>query len=602
MVLRKFFYHIVFLSAMLGFSQTRKNDSIAKLQAILETSKTDSTKYVTLVNIAQQHYLQKEYDSVIQTLKRAGTIQYTLDPKTSIRAHTYLGIAYNYLGSYDRAIRSHLSALKICEENNETPAQVYNNLGMTYIDMKNWVSAENYLNKALEICEKEGIKRGLSYIYGNLGIVYRNQQAYDKALDTYNKSLKINIELNDKEAIARNYNNLGDLFRHKGNREDALAYYEKGLQTSTALNYRSSMASNYISLGGLLTELKEYRKAEDAYENGLQIANELKALRLLRDGYLGMAVLNEYNGQLKKSIHNRKLYEELKDSLMNKDHINEVKKLEIIYETEKKDKKLAEQNLKLEKQQAQNKLMTGLALTLLLTSILIWFLYQQRQKRKNQEILTLKREQQVKTLESLMEGEEKERLRIAKELHDGVNGDLSAIKYKLTAMVEENTKVINEVVQMLDRSSEQVRAISHNLVPPALEKFNLIEALEDYAASMNEIHKPEITFQFLGDPIRLSKDVEVNLYRIVQELVSNAVKHAQASEITIQVSHQQNNLLITVEDDGTGFDSKDIKSKGIGLQNIESRIAYLKGTKDLVSNEKGTTYSVEIDTKSSSTE
>ncbi|MGB5435934.1 MAG: sensor histidine kinase, partial [Maribacter sp.] len=241
-------------------------------------------------------------------------------------------------------------------------------------------------------------------------------------------------------------------------------------------------------------------------------------------------------------------------------------------------------------------IMTGIAIILLVSSLMGWFLYQQRQKRKNQQILTLKREQQVKTLESLMEGEEKERYRIAKDLHDGVNGDLSAIKYKLTAMVDHNATVVNEVVEMLDRSSAQVRAISHNLVPPALEKFNLVAALEDYTITMNDIHDPEIGFQHLGDPLNLSKNNEIVMYRIVQELVNNSVKHAKASEINIQLSHREASLQITVEDNGKGFD-RNKKGGGIGLQNIESRVAYLNGHMDFVSNEKGTSYTVEIDLK-----
>ena len=239
--------------------------------------------------------------------------------------------------------------------------------------------------------------------------------------------------------------------------------------------------------------------------------------------------------------------------------------------------------------------MTGIAIFLLVSSLLGWFLYQQRQKRKNQEILTLKREQQVKTLESLMEGEEKERFRIAKELHDGVNGDLSAIKYKLTSMLEHNATVVDEIVAMIDKSSEQVRAISHNLVPPSLEKFNLIEALADYCTTMDDAHKPTINFQHIGTHPKLSKNNEINIYRIVQELVSNSIKHSEAREITVQLSSHDNHIQITIEDDGKGFDLNTSESRGIGLKNIASRIDYLNATIDLVSNDKGTSYAIEID-------
>lgn len=196
-----------------------------------------------------------------------------------------------------------------------------------------------------------------------------------------------------------------------------------------------------------------------------------------------------------------------------------------------------------------------------------------------------------------MEGEEKERLRIAKELHDGVNGDLSAIKFKLSSLLEMNNTVIKEAVSMIDKSCEQVRAISHNLVPPSLKDFNLLEAVDEYCQSMNGIHSPEITFQHLGNAIVLDKKQEANIFRIVQELVTNSVKHAEANEINVQLSHLENTLQLTVEDNGKGFDKDQVKSDGIGLQNVSSRVDYLNAELDFVSNEKGTSYTITMDAK-----
>jgi signal transduction histidine kinase len=236
------------------------------------------------------------------------------------------------------------------------------------------------------------------------------------------------------------------------------------------------------------------------------------------------------------------------------------------------------------------------ALLLLVSSILLWFLYQQRQKRKNQEIISLKREHQINTLESLMEGEEKERFRIAKELHDGVNGDLSAIKYKLSSLLDMNNIVIKEAITMIDSSCQQVRAISHNLVPPSLEKFNLIEASQDYCSNLDAVQGVHIMFQHLGETITIPKKAEVNIFRIIQELVNNSIKHAQAKEINVQISCHEKNIQVTVEDDGIGYLIAENNSTGIGLKNINSRIDYLQATIDVVSNKQGTSTTIEIDT------
>jgi signal transduction histidine kinase len=257
---------------------------------------------------------------------------------------------------------------------------------------------------------------------------------------------------------------------------------------------------------------------------------------------------------------------------------------------------LQQKKNELQKADIQNKYFSGISLLFLMVSILLFILYKQYRKQKDKEIISLKREQQVKTLESLILGEEKERFRIAKELHDGVNGDLSAIKYKLTSLLEKNNIVINEAVEMIDKSCEHVRAISHNLIPPSLEKFNLIEAVDDYCASANDIHEPEITFQHIGKEVNIPKKVEVNIFRIIQEIITNSIKHAKATEINVQVSNQNNNLQITIEDNGVGFNKDKVSGDGIGLKNIQSRVDYLNASLDLVSNNKGTSYTIEIDT------
>lgn len=135
-------------------------------------------------------------------------------------------------------------------------------------------------------------------------------------------------------------------------------------------------------------------------------------------------------------------------------------------------------------------------------------------------------------------------------------------------------------------------------MPPSLRDFNVLEAVEEYCQSMNSIHEPTIEFQQVGNPIQLDKKQEANVFRIVQELVTNSIKHSGASEINVQLSHLNDTLQLTVEDNGKGFDPKTAKSDGIGMQNVQSRVAYLNAMMDFLSNEKGTSYTISIDTKS----
>jgi signal transduction histidine kinase len=214
-----------------------------------------------------------------------------------------------------------------------------------------------------------------------------------------------------------------------------------------------------------------------------------------------------------------------------------------------------------------------------------------------QQLISVQKEQEVLTLESMIAGEEKERLRIAKELHDGVNGDLSAIRHKLSSLLKMNNDVINEAVSMIDNSCEQVRAISHDLVPPALSSFDLKTAASDYCAKMDDIHSPTISFQYLGDVLALSKKIEVNIFRIIQELVTNSIKHADAQEIHVQLSAANGNLQLTVEDDGVGFNTSQDAPAGMGLTNIKHRVTYLNGELDITSKNGSTYVSILMDKK-----
>ena len=384
----------------------------------------------------------------------------------------------------------------------------------------------------------------------------------DKALENYLIAKPLLEKVNFTKVLIAIYNDLGDLYKNLNASEESIKYYDKSLK--------------------LLENTNDLLQSKITYKG-------LSSSYVLQDNY-------------KEAYKFQSLYLVVKDSLFNEENIKSINLLQKQFETEKKNKEIAEQQLQLnqketeiQKRNTQIIYMSGIVIFLLVLSLLTGLYFKQKQKRKNQEILTLKREYQIKSLESLIEGEEKERFRIAKELHDGVNGDLSAIKYKLSSLLEMNNKVIKEAITMIDDSCEQVRAISHNLVPPSLENFNLVEATENYCENLNAVNRETVTFQHVGEHIHMSKKAEVNAFRIIQELVSNALKHANAKEINVQLSHREGVVQITVEDDGVGFDKDSIESEGIGLSNIQSRIDYLNAEMDLISNDQGTSCTIDID-------
>ncbi|NRB61130.1 MAG: sensor histidine kinase [Winogradskyella sp.] len=526
------------------------------------------------------------------------------DTTNLIPAYYQTGVSYMFLDDKVRAIEYLLRSLELSEltKNEEKSLQSLNAIGAIYDQMGQYQKALEYYKKVETAYEESQDPDDLGLIYSNLGIVYKHLDSLDIALEYFQKGYNLNKDRGNLSVKSYQLRNIGLIYQNQNKLEQAENYFLKSLQIREEMGEQLPLLGSYYDLGSLYDSKGNFIKSIDNLKKALEISREIHSESNEALCLLALSEVYEKYGNLNSAFKYLKEGRALNDSIQSVNFKEKVNDLDKKYQTEKKDKEIANQKLELKEQEAeiqkkktQQNYMFGVIGFLLIASMLIWLVFKQRQKRKNQEFLTLKREYQIKSLEALIEGEEKERFRIAKELHDGVNGDLSAIKYKLSTLIEMNDKVIKEAISMIDDSCNQVRAISHNLVPPSLDKFSLIEAAETYCDSMNAANHVEINFQSVGTEVALPKKAEINIFRIIQELVSNSIKHANANEINVQVSFQQGDLQVTVEDDGIGFNKKEVKGKGIGLANVESRIQYLKAEFDFVSNDKGTSCTFEVD-------
>ncbi|EDP71641.1 hypothetical protein FBALC1_04117 [Flavobacteriales bacterium ALC-1] len=534
-----------------------------------------------------------KYQNYVEKVKDTGNLTYAFYEK---------GVIYSQKGDLQTSLEEFYKANALAEATNnlEMAGTTLNSIGIVYNDLEKYEEAIEAFKKVLVIYGELGIKtEHLGDVYNGLASSYKYQKKYKEAEIYFNRALDNYKELNSNFGVAIANFHKGLIYNEQKQFKKALTFFSIAYDLQKSNGFDSELVKTISSFSEAHFELKNYEKSELLLNEGLHldIENKISA----KDLYFELYRTNEKKSNFQKALRFHEQYVIYKDSVYNEENIKSINLLQKQFETEKKNKEIIEQKLELNEQEAEIQkqntqiiYITGIALFLLVAGLLIWLVYRQKQRRKNQEILTLKREFQIKTLESLIEGEEKERFRIAKELHDGVNGDLSAIKYKLSSLLEVNNKVIKEAITMIDDSCEQVRAISHNLVPPSLEDFSLVEAVETYCDNMNRIHPLELSFLHIGDEISLSKKAEINIFRIIQELVTNALKHAKASEISVQISYQNKTIQVTVEDDGVGFIKQEVEGKGIGLNNIESRIQYLEASVDFVSNTQGTSYTFEI--------
>jgi two-component system, NarL family, sensor kinase len=203
----------------------------------------------------------------------------------------------------------------------------------------------------------------------------------------------------------------------------------------------------------------------------------------------------------------------------------------------------------------------------------------------------LEKEKQLNAAEAVLTGEQQERTRLAKDLHDGLGGLLSGIKFSLQRLQgslhlsQEEDQSFERTMDMMDNSISEMRRIAHNMMPESLLKSGIEAALHDFASSLNSLGGSQVVFQCTGLQTTVLSDSEaITIYRIIQELVNNAYKHANASEILIQVYAGNDSISITVEDNGLGFDASVMDAKrGMGWNNITSRVAYFNGQIDIKS-------------------
>jgi len=623
-------YAVVFLFLFLtnfGFGQTKEIDTLEIMKIITEAEAIEFSEprraikqYRMAYDISEaQNYYNGafkaslylgyvhlnivQYDSALHYYNTAEKINKIVNSDLNeIKIVLNRANVYMFKGELQTSIENHLHGIRLLEKRNDSVllCDAYANLSSVYHQLDDFDKQIELLTKSLNFVPLgNGAQFGLTNC--DLVLPYLMKEDYEKAYFHMAKADSISNSITDLRlnfAVNRNW---GEYYLHQDNFENAIPFYKIALKLAQEYNYSYYEKEINIALGKALLRQGKYVEAETFINTALKLGKKEGLIELSKKALYMLAELHERSKNFEKAYKFMKEHNQLKDSLISKDKVEIINSLDRKYQSVKKDKEIAEQKLAITESNSKTQTMTILIVSLLLGSILLWFSFSQRQKRMQQQLVSIEREQEVRTLESLMEGEEKERLRIAKELHDGVNGDLSAIKFKLISMLETNNQVINEAVAMIDNSCEQVRSISHNLVPPSLRDFDLLEAVENYCNDMNAIHKPEISFQHVGDAIVLEKKQEANVFRIIQELVTNSIKHAEAKELLVQLSNVENNLQLTVEDDGKGFDVDTVKSDGIGMQNIRSRVAYLNGMLDIKSDTKGTSFTISLNDNTKNT-
>jgi signal transduction histidine kinase len=359
-----------------------------------------------------------------------------------------------------------------------------------------------------------------------------------------------------------------------------------------------------------LSAILDYKESLPYLNNQPYSKRRLQIYKNLAQCYKLINLNNEAYNFLQK-------YSVLQDSILSEERINALNNLAYKYTSEKKTREISllelEKNYAFENNQQQKRALYVLGVAFGLLVLFIYYIVRfykekinnaaiikkQNDKINQQKIKELQDKIQINSMQSMLTGQELERERISKDLHDSLGGLLSTIKLQVDNLRSKESKVdmipeYKKATQLLDTAVGEVRSISQNLQPVALNKLGLIAALNDLINRYNSSSGPEIHFHHYDIPAKLDQMVSLGIFRIVQEIMNNAIKHAKASEILVQLNREGKHIIIHVEDDGVGFDTK-LKYKSMGLENIKSRVNYLKGTIEIDSRpDYGTSYLINV--------
>ena len=326
--------------------------------------------------------------------------------------------------------------------------------------------------------------------------------------------------------------------------------------------------------------------------------------------YDGLALWFEKKGAYKTSVQFLKKSALLNDSLLSDENKKQIATLEMKYQVTSKENEIIAlrdekqiQQLTIQQKSIVNYFLIGGLLALLLILLLLASAYKQKQRLQQQRINELETEKKLTATEAVLKGEEQERTRLAKDLHDGLGGMLSGIKFSMNTMkgnlilTPENARDFERSMDMLDSSIKEMRRVAHNLMPEALVKFGLDTALKDFCNDINLSGALKVSYQSIGMINEIiEQTTAITIYRVIQRLINNSIKHAAATQAIVQVSKCNETLSITVEDDGKGFDTAILQgTSGIGWSNIKSRIDFMKGKLDVQAGAgKGTSVLIEL--------
>ncbi|GGF21479.1 two-component sensor histidine kinase [Flavobacterium limi] len=537
-----------------------------------------------------------------------------------------LASIYKALGDNTNALKSYKECLEY-KKDDEIRLGSYINLGDIYSDSKDYEKGNYYYNLGKQLSEKTNNQQARAVIALSIGTNYQLQQKTTDALKIYDEVVSIadKNELNQIALIARG--NIGDVYIDLKNFKDAKVIFSDALQKAINFGYLDNQVYFYDELKKIAVLEEDYKSAFNYLTKSTKVKDSVNKIQKIKE-------INELEIKYKtaqrekeirllqfdnttKKLELEKQQEAIENMNLQEEISQKITENTILFFQNSSQKKLSEisllkkdqqlKSLQIE-QEKETKLLTIFGFLIVLIPI-IGLLLQYYKRLKTQRLLNIQqaeistqninnllKDQELKLIKASISGQDKERQRISQELHDSIGGNLAAIKLQLNHLVISSSPKIKNLTALLDETYQQVRNLSHTLIPKKFTHHKFCEVLESYFNNIGEASN--IKTDFTAYPKReidaLHEEIQIEIFKIIQELLTNTIKHAKASKMDLQLNLVENVLNILFEDNGIGFNPENYRP-GIGIMNLENRIVKLNGSFLMDSKlKRGTIANIEI--------
>jgi signal transduction histidine kinase len=631
--MKKIIYILTFFS-LISATQAQKADSLIN---VLNTSVLTTAGQIRLYKEICNH-IGDDIEKLIAYAEKGLTLAQK-EKNTIMEAEFYqhLGFAADAKADFQEAGACFEKMLNLAREAGarEQEAAAYISFGISYCKQNNYTLGVEYFLKSLAVYETLGDKKMYSTVLNNLAVVYRTLNNNERAVYYLEKGRAIVEEMNDLAGTCNVYYNLGAICYEQGKYEEAVEYELKVVEICHILGSKAYEIAAVQALAQIYSEgLKEYEKAEEYAKECLRLAEKFNspdkwvvAWKTLANIYrvqeryeecdkaasraweidslsidsgldltFDIALSNIFLGDKEKAKRFFFKYYEMSKQFNDKSLHDSLTEMEVRYKTEKKEMRI----VSLEKERTLYiGLGSAVGLIILMAFGLLFFrnrLNVHKRRLAEQQVEKLEQEKQLVAARAALDGENAERSRLSRDLHDGLGSMLSLIKVNLNEMKSysimeaPDVERFRKALEMLNESIGELRRVAHHIMPESLLRDGLKHSIEDFCLAVPGAH-----FQYVGEGSRLESSLEILLYRCTYELVNNALKHARAAFLDIQLIVDKSLITLTVCDDGIGFDPETVGS-GSGLNNIRTRVTAARGKLNICSSPgKGTEVRIEIE-------